>query len=86
VSEIDTSIELNADFSQRVVVRPDDYSWEASPMPGVERMNQTVPFPLMNIQAARRFLFWKESLEMSMARIQREHISEIQLAQSISLS
>ncbi len=36
--KIDTSIELNADFSQRVVVTPDDYSWEASPMPGVERM------------------------------------------------
>lgn len=29
---------LNADFSQRVVIRPDDYEWVASPMPGVERM------------------------------------------------
>lgn len=29
---------LNADFSQRVVVRPADYRWVASPMPGVERM------------------------------------------------
>jgi anti-sigma factor ChrR (cupin superfamily) len=29
---------LNADFSQRVVVRPADYSWVDSPMPGVERM------------------------------------------------
>jgi anti-sigma factor ChrR (cupin superfamily) len=29
---------LNADFSQRVVVRPEDYHWVASPMPGVERM------------------------------------------------
>ena len=29
---------LNADFSERVVVRPDDYQWVASPMPGVERM------------------------------------------------
>ena len=29
---------INADFSQRVVVRPDDYEWVDSPMPGVERM------------------------------------------------
>ena len=29
---------LNADFSKRVVIRPDDYEWVASPMPGVERM------------------------------------------------
>lgn len=29
---------VNADWSERVVVRPDDYRWVASPMPGVERM------------------------------------------------
>ena len=29
---------LNADFSKRVVVRPDEHHWVASPMPGVERM------------------------------------------------
>ena len=29
---------LNADFSQRVVIRPEDYRWVASPMAGVERM------------------------------------------------
>ena len=29
---------LNADFDQRVVIRPDDYNWVDSPMPGVERM------------------------------------------------
>lgn len=29
---------LNADFSARVVVLPDDYEWVASPMAGVERM------------------------------------------------
>ena len=29
---------LNADFSERVVVLPDDYHWVDSPMPGVERM------------------------------------------------
>ncbi len=29
---------LNADFSQRVVIRPDDYAWVASPASGVERM------------------------------------------------
>ena len=29
---------LNADFSERVVIRPADYQWVASPMPGVERM------------------------------------------------
>jgi len=29
---------INADFSQRVVIRPGDYRWIASPMPGVERM------------------------------------------------
>lgn len=29
---------LNADFSERVVVRPDDYQWVDSPSAGVERM------------------------------------------------
>ena len=29
---------LNADFSKRAVIRPADYSWVDSPMPGVERM------------------------------------------------
>lgn len=29
---------LNADFSKRVVIRPDEYEWVDSPMPGVERM------------------------------------------------
>lgn len=38
MSGIDTSIEVNADFSQPVVIKPDDYQWEASPMPGVDRM------------------------------------------------
>jgi len=31
-------VRLNADFSERVVVRPEDYQWVGSPMPGVERM------------------------------------------------
>jgi anti-sigma factor ChrR (cupin superfamily) len=29
---------INADFSERVVIRPEDYHWVDSPMPGVERM------------------------------------------------
>jgi anti-sigma factor ChrR (cupin superfamily) len=29
---------INDDFSKRVVIRPDDYEWVDSPMPGVERM------------------------------------------------
>lgn len=29
---------LHADFSQRVVIRPDDYEWRQSPASGVERM------------------------------------------------
>lgn len=29
---------INSDFSQRVVVRPGDYQWTASPSAGVERM------------------------------------------------
>ena len=29
---------INADWSERVAVRPDDYRWVSSPMPGVERM------------------------------------------------
>lgn len=29
---------INADFSERVVVRPEDYDWVASPAAGVERM------------------------------------------------
>ncbi len=31
-------MKLNADFAQRVVVRPEDYDWVASPAAGVERM------------------------------------------------
>lgn len=31
-------MKLNADFSQRVVIRPGDYHWLASPAAGVERM------------------------------------------------
>ncbi|MCK6263427.1 cupin domain-containing protein [Vibrio sp. ZSDE26] len=29
---------INADFKQRIVIRPEDYQWVDSPMPGVERM------------------------------------------------
>ena len=29
---------INADFEQRIVIRPADYQWVDSPMPGVERM------------------------------------------------
>lgn len=29
---------VNANFSERIVIRPDDYKWVDSPMPGVERM------------------------------------------------
>lgn len=29
---------LNADFNERIVIRPDDYRWVKSPMQGVERM------------------------------------------------
>lgn len=31
-------MELNADFSQRVVIRPEDHRWRPSPAAGVERM------------------------------------------------
>ncbi len=31
-------MELNADFSKRVVIAPEDNTWVASPMPGVDRM------------------------------------------------
>jgi anti-sigma factor ChrR (cupin superfamily) len=29
---------VNADFDKRVVIKPEDYTWVDSPMPGVERM------------------------------------------------
>lgn len=29
---------LNADFLERIVVKPEDYQWQSSPMPGVDRM------------------------------------------------
>jgi len=32
------STRINADFEQRIVIRPTDYQWVQSPMPGVERM------------------------------------------------
>ena len=38
MSDIDTSIGINADFAKRVVIRPDAHIWEDSPMPGVQRM------------------------------------------------
>mgnify|MGYP000197481438 FL=1 len=31
-------LKLNADFDKVAIVRPDDYKWVPSPMPGVERM------------------------------------------------
>lgn len=31
-------MEINADFDKRVVIRPGDYHWASSPMPGVMRM------------------------------------------------
>ncbi len=31
-------MKLNADFTKNIVIRPDDYKWVPSPMPGVERM------------------------------------------------
>ncbi|CAN0586299.1 unnamed protein product, partial [Ectocarpus sp. 12 AP-2014] len=31
-------MELNADFTKRVVVRPEEYHWRPSPANGVERM------------------------------------------------
>lgn len=31
-------MELNADFTKRVIVRPEDNEWVPSPMPGVDRM------------------------------------------------
>ncbi|WP_095499010.1 cupin domain-containing protein [Paraferrimonas haliotis] len=32
------TLRINANFKQRVVIRPDDYQWLDSPMPGVQRM------------------------------------------------
>ncbi|MBV1873223.1 MAG: cupin domain-containing protein [Gammaproteobacteria bacterium] len=32
------TIQINTDFSQRIVIQPEDYRWIDSPMPGVERM------------------------------------------------
>jgi anti-sigma factor ChrR (cupin superfamily) len=32
------TLRVNHDFTQRVVIRPNDYQWLPSPMPGVERM------------------------------------------------
>jgi len=29
---------INADFTKRIVIRPNDYRWMQSPMPGVERV------------------------------------------------
>lgn len=29
---------LNADFAERIVIKPEDHSWVPSPMPGVDRM------------------------------------------------
>lgn len=31
-------LEINSDFTKRIVITPDDYQWTQSPMPGVERM------------------------------------------------
>ena len=32
------ALKINADFTQRVLIRPEDYQWVDSPMPGVQRM------------------------------------------------
>lgn len=31
-------MQLHADFSQKIVIRPEQYHWQDSPMPGVQRM------------------------------------------------
>jgi len=31
-------LKINADFNERIVIKPEEYNWVPSPMPGVERM------------------------------------------------
>lgn len=38
MNTINTEIQLNADFTQRVVIGPDEYQWQPSPSAGVERV------------------------------------------------
>ena len=38
MKELSNTIRYHADFNQRVVIYPDNYQWQPSPMPGVERM------------------------------------------------
>ncbi|RRJ84008.1 cupin domain-containing protein [Aestuariirhabdus litorea] len=38
MDSLNTESRYNADFQQRVVIRPEEYRWVPSPMPGVERM------------------------------------------------
>lgn len=35
---MENNLEIRSDFNQRFVVKPEDYKWVPSPMPGVERM------------------------------------------------
>lgn len=37
-NQVSDDLRINDDFSQRVVIRPEDYKFVPSPMPGVERM------------------------------------------------
>jgi hypothetical protein len=43
-------MDLNADFSQRVVIHSDQLTWQTSPMPDVDRRMldsiECVPYPL----------------------------------------
>ena len=43
MKNINPEFRLNANFELRVVIRPQDYQWVPSPMPGVERISTIEP-------------------------------------------
>ncbi len=38
MAPLETNAAINADFSERIVIRPSDYYWESSPVAGVDRV------------------------------------------------
>ena len=89
---INIQMNINADYSQKVVINHHDLSWVASPEPGIERrmldrlgdelakatsISLDLNFRLILMNLVRRSWFWRVYLVMKLVTIQLAHTSWI---------
>ena len=87
---INIQMNINADYSQKVVINHHDLSWVASPEPGIERrmldrlgdelakatsISLDLNFRLILMNLVRRSWFWRVYLVMKLVTIQLAHTS-----------